>query len=204
MQRLPAWFGVLPQLTGRVENGLVQPWMKSSWPFWLAFALLAGCKLDPLSKDRCRTDLDCLVGQLCHAGRCEAPAGIDGTAPEPDARTASVDPPDAPALPDAPDVAADAAPPADLPGPDLPPPGQRCGDGGACPFPYICLGAVCQTAPLNTPCYDDVECSSGHCTDGVCCESRSCGPCRSCRVKEFEGFCQVLPKTQRDAGCPGL
>jgi hypothetical protein len=172
----------------------------------LAATLLVGCKLDPLGKDHCRGDEDCLTGQRCQANRCVSPdaAAPDDAAPIPDAG-----PPDVPAadtsslpadaaVPDAP--APDAAPPPpDLPS-DLPKPGTPCQAGYPCPYPWTCLGSICQSAPIGWSCMEDRQCTSGRCTEGVCCESASCGVCRSCRVKGFVGFCQPVPG-KPDAGC---
>lgn len=55
------------------------------------------------------------------------------------------------------------------------------------------------------------SCASGHCVDGVCCESASCtGPCKSCNVSGKEGTCvaakagtEVLGSCSNGQACDG-
>ena len=52
---------------------------------------------------------------------------------------------------------------------------------------------------LGAPCSADDMCNSGHCTDGVCCESECSGECRGCNVGGQWGHCVPLPD---GAACP--
>ncbi len=46
---------------------------------------------------------------------------------------------------------------------------------------------------LGASCTSDEYCDSGHCVDGVCCESACDGICRSCSVPGSEGLCLPAP-----------
>ena|GEM_PF-3032678 len=61
-----------------------------------------------------------------------------------------------------------------------------------CPTAQLCSApGVC--APENRPngdaCSDGATCASGHCVDGVCCESACDGVCEACDVAEQTGLC---------------
>jgi hypothetical protein len=75
--------------------------------------------------------------------------------------------------------------------------GDGCADadGGTDGYvPRRPIAAVCTTA---------AECESGHCVDGVCCESDCTDVCRSCKLPEREGRCAPVAAGQPDprSGC---
>ena len=49
--------------------------------------------------------------------------------------------------------------------------------------------------PLAGQCSADIECGSGHCFDGLCCEA-SCGACEACNTPKTPGHCAPI------AACP--
>jgi hypothetical protein len=58
----------------------------------VALVATAGCRLDPLSHDRCDADGDCALGRVCVAGHCQAaPAAGADAAALPDAEAARAD-----------------------------------------------------------------------------------------------------------------
>lgn len=71
-----------------------------------------------------------------------------------------------------------------------------CGTSADCAANYYCANAYCVAKKnLSTSCQTAEECSSGHCIDGVCCES-SCGggiasDCQSCNASQ-PGFCKAV------------
>jgi hypothetical protein len=68
----------------------------------------------------------------------------------------------------------------------------QCAQPGA-----YCNGASCALKKDNgAGCGRDGECSSGHCTEGVCCNVGACPQCQSCKVPLNEGACtNVAPHT---------
>jgi hypothetical protein len=88
--------------------------------------------------------------------------------------------------------------------------GGTCGQGGSgdacskpadCAAPLTCIGSTCQLIQLGQTCANNSQCRSGHCTDGVCCESGSCGTCSSCKVSGFLGLCHQLAAGSTSAAC---
>lgn len=64
-----------------------------------------------------------------------------------------------------------------------------CTDHSHCLGAYWCdIDSTCQAdKSLGAGCADDRECLSGHCADGVCCDSACTGPCLACNGS---GSCQ--------------
>lgn len=61
--------------------------------------------------------------------------------------------------------------------------GARCVDGGVC-------------ADVKSPgetCNDGIECASGNCVDGVCCDTACAGACDSCALAGSAGVCTPVP-----------
>jgi hypothetical protein len=50
--------------------------------------------------------------------------------------------------------------------------------------------------PLGSPCSTGGVCDSGHCVDGVCCESVCDGLCETCALPGLEGRCVNIPAGQ--------
>ncbi|MDI1430434.1 hypothetical protein [Polyangium sorediatum] len=69
----------------------------------------------------------------------------------------------------------------------------------------VCNGAgVCKKGPAQT-CSAAVECSSGHCVDGVCCDAACSGMCKACNVASSVGTCTNVPAAVEDAPtCTGV
>ncbi|AUX22728.1 hypothetical protein SOCEGT47_032350 [Sorangium cellulosum] len=59
------------------------------------------------------------------------------------------------------------------------------GAGGAPPGSGLCLDRL----GIGAECTRDRQCESGHCVDGVCCESRCDGQCQACDVENNVGKC---------------
>ena len=68
-----------------------------------------------------------------------------------------------------------------------------CGSDADCLAPNVCLGGACGLKPNGTTCALSNECASGSCTDGVCCESGSCGACKACNLTGSKGRCAAVP-----------
>ena len=116
----------------------------------------------------CVTNAQCTGGQVCDttSGTCVAPA--------PDAG------PDA-----APEVGADAAPDAasDAPAADA----LISFDGASPTIPST------PTVSSFQRCVHDSECSSGHCVEGVCCDTACTDRCHSCALLNSPGKCTQEP-----------
>ena len=52
-------------------------------------------------------------------------------------------------------------------------------------------------------CSIDVECRTGHCVDGVCCNSDCPETCYNCAVPENEGVCMLAPEGMQGRNCFG-
>src|SRR5689334_25306332 len=53
-------------------------------------------------------------------------------------------------------------------------------------------------AALGVPCARDLECASGFCVDGVCCDARCGDLCATCAAEGSPGTCSAAPT---DAAC---
>ena len=58
------------------------------------------------------------------------------------------------------------------------------GTGGTAGAPMAANGSACNTT---------ADCASGHCVDGVCCESDCSSACSSCATPGAEGLCRPAP-----------
>jgi len=77
------------------------------------------------------------------------------------------------------------------------PPGTACGDG-------FCDGMGNCQGSNGTECTDALECISGFCVDGVCCEAACDGVCSSCAVSGDEGSCTLYDVgTDPEMECSG-
>jgi hypothetical protein len=52
------------------------------------------------------------------------------------------------------------------------------------------------------PCAKDSECDTGHCVDGVCCESATCGTCEACNFGTQAGVCATTVDASDPDTCP--
>jgi hypothetical protein len=64
-----------------------------------------------------------------------------------------------------------------------------CGGGGGCPT-KCAQGAKCK---------QDADCGTGHCADGLCCNTACTGTCLACNVAGSPGVCSPVPKGLIDA-----
>jgi len=83
-----------------------------------------------------------------------------------------------------------------------------CSTNADCGATSFCRGGVCK--PLSGPgtkCSIDAECSTGHCVDGVCCDSDCTGQCEACAQSVAIGTCTPIaegqPPAQGRPGCAG-
>jgi hypothetical protein len=51
-------------------------------------------------------------------------------------------------------------------------------------------------SPNGQACSDGTTCASGHCTDGVCCDTACAGVCESCKLTGTVGACTAIPSGQ--------
>jgi MYXO-CTERM domain-containing protein len=80
-------------------------------------------------------------------------------------------------------------------------PEVECGTARVCAAPGVCVD---ENRPNGASCEADAFCESGHCADGVCCDSACDGVCVSCVVKGSEGECKAFTAgTDPDNECSG-
>ena len=73
-------------------------------------------------------------------------------------------------------------------------PGGNSGADAGADAPGGSDGGPAPTLVNGQPCTAASACKSGNCTDGVCCESPGCGPCRSCAIAGMLGGCRNVPE----------
>jgi hypothetical protein len=71
-------------------------------------------------------------------------------------------------------------------------PANACVSGNACDGAGTCKKAY------GVACGSDAECASGHCVDGVCCDTGCLGTCMACNVATHVGTCWNLPQFSTD------
>lgn len=83
--------------------------------------------------------------------------------------------------------------------------GTSCSNDGDCAPGARCAGERCAPkSELGKPCAQPEACSSGHCVDGVCCNTACRGRCEACAESGTEGTCTAVlgePRGDRPA-CP--
>ncbi len=80
---------------------------------------------------------------------------------------------------------------------------QNCSGSGECFHGYYCNQGVSQCRPQKAggaPCFDETECSTGFCTDGVCCNSSCNGLCEWCDAPGAAGSC--IDNLANTPSCP--
>jgi hypothetical protein len=85
---------------------------------------------------------------------------------------------------------------------------SHCSTNADCdPVLGYCSGGTCsKKKDLGAGCTGAVECRSGFCTDGVCCNAACSGQCEACDVPGGEGSCVAVrgaPHGARPACAPG-
>jgi hypothetical protein len=80
----------------------------------------------------------------------------------------------------------------------------RCAqDAPDCETGYYCASNACMMNKANgAACAADHECSSGFCTDGVCCAEACSETCKSCNLTGAVGMCTFVPNGNRDTTGP--
>jgi hypothetical protein len=81
-----------------------------------------------------------------------------------------------------------------------------------CALTHECQSGKCvaRAAPVSVNgavCADDSACLSGHCVDGICCNTKCAGQCEACDVKDSVGTCALVtgaPHGKRVACGDGL
>jgi len=81
---------------------------------------------------------------------------------------------------------------------------KTCDGHEDCFEDYYCAPPQCVLAKIEgESCREDIECFSGHCVDGVCCDTACEGTCRMCNHESSRGSCTDVPPGQdpdRDCG----
>jgi hypothetical protein len=78
-----------------------------------------------------------------------------------------------------------------------------CARDADCAAGFWCSQGACTTqAPNGTTCASDSGCKSGHCRDGVCCDSDCSGRCQSCAGAQ-PGTCAVAVGSDPHHDCAG-
>ena len=67
-----------------------------------------------------------------------------------------------------------------------------CTTDADCAGGVPCMNGSCRR-PLEQPCLLDTECLTGHCVQGVCCNTACDGPCLACNLTGRAGTCTPLP-----------
>ncbi|MDC3956593.1 hypothetical protein [Polyangium jinanense] len=67
----------------------------------------------------------------------------------------------------------------------------------------VCDGAGACKAAQGKLCGADAECLSGHCVDGVCCDTDCTGTCMACDLAATPGVCSFVASGQTDDTCTG-
>ncbi|HVZ71134.1 MAG TPA: hypothetical protein VHJ20_02060 [Polyangia bacterium] len=78
-----------------------------------------------------------------------------------------------------------------------------CGSSTDCTTGYYCtgVGGTCVLKKAGgAACTADGQCSTGHCTDGVCCGSASCPGCQACNISG-NGTCAPVSAGTDDGTC---
>jgi len=82
-----------------------------------------------------------------------------------------------------------------------------CGGDGDCAVGFYCAGTACVAKKAaGATCGAANECGSGHCVDGVCCDTACTGQCQACDVLGKIGACSPVvgaPKGTRPS-CGGI
>jgi hypothetical protein len=81
---------------------------------------------------------------------------------------------------------------------------NTCALASDCTSGYTCIGIACVALKSNgATCVSGIECSSGNCVTGVCCNTACGGTCMGCAVAPAVGTCTNLPASAPDVvhGC---
>jgi hypothetical protein len=73
-----------------------------------------------------------------------------------------------------------------------------CTADADCALPAVCIGGSCGLKGLGKTCGDGMECLSGFCAQGVCCNTACSGICASCALPNTLGMCRDVPDGGKD------
>jgi hypothetical protein len=80
---------------------------------------------------------------------------------------------------------------------------NSCAGNDDCDSQHVCLFGLCGRQPDS--CAADVECLSGHCAQGVCCDTACTEACKHCALPGSIGICSFVPpgaNPQTSNSCP--
>jgi hypothetical protein len=66
---------------------------------------------------------------------------------------------------------------------------DECSGDSRCISGLFCVDDTCRKLPLGEECDRGIDCVSGICAQGVCCNQTCNGSCRSCNLDDTEGTC---------------
>lgn len=69
-----------------------------------------------------------------------------------------------------------------------------CESTAQCSGTNVCANKSCGTLPNGRECTGDQACTSGHCEDGICCDSSCDGACKACNLAGSLGVCTNVSK----------
>ena len=75
---------------------------------------------------------------------------------------------------------------------------NTCQSDGDCTAPNVCTDGSCGPRGDGQLCTADVQCASGFCVDGVCCENACTGKCMFCARPNALGRCVPVPNNNPD------
>src|SRR5690606_28723595 len=83
---------------------------------------------------------------------------------------------------------------------------DHCGDGVKnFSETDVDCGGSCEPCALGASCTIEDDCTTGFCTDGLCCETMCFGVCEACNLAGMEGTCTPHPQgTDPDDDCAPL
>jgi hypothetical protein len=68
-----------------------------------------------------------------------------------------------------------------------------CAGNGDCTTNNVCLAGSCGKKPQGAVCSNNNECGSKFCSQGLCCNEKCDGVCRSCSLDSSRGTCAAVP-----------
>ena len=77
---------------------------------------------------------------------------------------------------------------------------SNCTGDTDCSAPSTCQAGSCGLKAVGTACVTGVECASGVCAQGLCCNAACDGVCHSCALAGSRGMCAIIPTGQEAQG----
>ena len=75
---------------------------------------------------------------------------------------------------------------------------NSCTANSDCASPAVCINGSCGLKPAGQACVTAAECSSGFCSQSVCCATACTGACQSCALTTAPGTCSNVPNGTSD------